>query len=187
MSNATPVARTPMHERKLQINSFVREDGLWDLEASLLDVKAYDFVKLSGKTHVAGTPVHDMLICVTVTEEGEIVEAKVKYGAAPYNDTCFAIESAYNALVGMHLLRGFRNAVRERFARVEGCTHMSELAVLLPTVFVQSLANRRNQKRTETQGKRPFQLEGCHALRLDSPAVKEFFPQWYQAKSANDN
>ena len=88
-----------MHERKVQINSFLRDDGLWDLEATLLDVKAYDFVKLSGATHTAGTPVHDMLICVTATEEGEIVEAKVKYGAAPYNSTCFAIESGIISLL----------------------------------------------------------------------------------------
>lgn len=187
MLNGSPIelARTPIHERKIQINSYLRDDDLWDLEATLLDVKAYDFPKKSGAIHFVGNAVHDMSICVTVTQEGEIVAAKAKYHAAPYDKTCFAIENAYNALIGLHLLRSFRQRVRERFARTRGCTHMSELIVLLPTVFVQSLAKARN-KRNESQGKRPFQLEGCYALRLGSPAVKEFFPQWYRADSAND-
>ncbi|MGO3746690.1 MAG: DUF2889 domain-containing protein, partial [Alcaligenes aquatilis] len=37
------IAREPMHTRTITVQSFAREDGLWDLEASLLDVKSYDF------------------------------------------------------------------------------------------------------------------------------------------------
>ena len=55
---------------------------------------------------------------------------------------------------------------------------MSELVILLPTVFVQSLSASRNRKEA-TSGKKPFQLEGCHALALTSPVVKEFYPDWY--------
>ncbi|WP_071058013.1 DUF2889 domain-containing protein [Pelistega sp. MC2] len=179
MSN---VQRTPIHHRKIDIHSFLREDGLWDLEATLVDVKAYDFTKANNTVMKAGDAVHDMTICITVTEDGEVVAAKASYVAAPYAEVCFSIQEAYQQLVGLHLLKGFRQKVKERFAKTQGCTHMSELTILLPTVFVQSLSKKRNQ-RNEDLGKRPFQLEGCHALRLDSDAVKEFYPKWYSSHS----
>lgn len=172
------INRTPIHTRKIQMESFLRDDGLWDLEATLLDVKAYDFTKKNGKVMHAGDAVHDMKICITVTEAGEIVAAQARYAAAPYEQSCYSISEAYQQLVGMHLLRGFRQKVKEKFAKTAGCTHMSELVVLLPTVFVQSLSKQRNQK-DQHLGRKPFQLEGCHALRLESEAVKEFYPEWY--------
>ena len=120
------------------MNSFLREDGLWELEATLLDVKAYDFPKRNGSIKVAGSPVHNMTICLLVSEDGEVRDARAHYDDAPYEQNCSAIEKAYKGLIGLHLLRNFRNAVKERFSRTSGCTHMSELVVLLPTVFVQS-------------------------------------------------
>ncbi|WKU18534.1 DUF2889 domain-containing protein [Advenella alkanexedens] len=172
------VSRKPVHTRKIEMNSFLREDGLWELEATLLDVKAYDFPKRNGSIKVAGSPVHNMTICLLVSEDGEVRDARAHYDDAPYEQNCSAIEKAYKGLIGLHLLRNFRNAVKERFSRTSGCTHMSELVVLLPTVFVQSLSVSRNRKEAQS-GKKPFQLEGCHALALTSPVVKEFYPEWY--------
>ena len=151
---------------------------MWELEATLLDVKAYDFPKRNGSIKVAGSPVHNMTICLLVAEDGEVRDARAHYDDAPYEQNCSAIEKAYKGLIGLHLLRNFRNAVKERFSRTSGCTHMSELVVLLPTVFVQSLSVSRNRKEAQS-GKKPFQLEGCHALALTSPVVKEFYPEWY--------
>lgn len=171
--------RTPVHTRKIQMDSFLRDDGMWDLEAILLDIKSYDFTKKNGRVVHAGDAVHDMKICITVTEAGDIVDAKASYVAAPYEQVCYSIQDAYKQLVGLHLLRGFRQKVKEKFTKTAGCTHMSELVALLPTVFVQSLSKQRNQK-DQNLGRKPFQLEGCHALRLDSEAVKEFYPEWYR-------
>ena len=178
MSFDSSVHRKPIHTRKIDMNSFLREDGLWELEATLLDVKAYDFSKRNGSIKVAGSPVHNMKICLLVSEDGEVLDVNAHYDDAPYDHVCMAIESAYKGLIGLHLLKNFRNSVKARYARTAGCTHMSELVVLLPTVFVQSLSMQRNQKEA-SRGKKPFQLEGCHALALTSPVVKEFYPEWY--------
>ncbi len=171
-------ARTPIHTRSITMDSFLREDGLWELEAHLVDVKAYDFPTKRGEIHRAGDPVHDMTIVLLVTQDGAITDVRARYEAAPYGAACTAIEEGYRGLIGLHLLRQFRAAVRERFGRVDGCTHMSELVVLLPTVFVQSLSAQRREQAEKT-GRKPFQLEGCHALALTSPVVKEFYPEWY--------
>lgn len=169
-----------MHTRSIKVNSFAREDGLWDLEAELVDVKAYDFDKLNGNVHPAGAPVHHMHLRITIDSDFTITDAVATYDIAPYDAHCMAISDDYKKLVGLNLLRKFRDTVRKRFSRTAGCTHMTELSYVLPTVAVQTMANRRREQRQEADtNTRPFQLEGCHALALSGPVVKEFYPTWF--------
>jgi hypothetical protein len=174
------VAREPLHTRSVRVCSYVREDGLWDLEAELIDDKAYDFSKKNGTVHPAGEPVHHMHLRITIDEQFSIINATAVYDAAPYGEICPAIAPDYRDLIGMNLLRNFRQKVKDHFGRTAGCTHMTELSYVLPTVAVQTMANVRRQALEADAAKRPFQLEGCHALRLDGPVVHEFYPQWYK-------
>ncbi|OZI59888.1 DUF2889 domain-containing protein [Bordetella genomosp. 11] len=171
------VSRTPLHTRSIRVQGYVREDGLWDIEAELIDVKAYDFVKHEGDTLHAGQPVHHMHLRITIDSDYTIVAAQAVYDAAPYGGHCTSIEDAYRDLVGMNLVRGFRQQVKTRFGRVAGCTHMSELALVLPTAAVQTMAGRRREN--PDPSKRPFQLDGCHALSTDGPVVLKYYPKWH--------
>ncbi|HEX7388370.1 MAG TPA: DUF2889 domain-containing protein [Castellaniella sp.] len=173
--SAPACSRQPLHTRTIRVHSYVREDGLFDIEAELVDVKAYDFVFQGGELHQAGEPVHDMHLRVTIDDKFTIRDAEVVYDAAPYGEFCSAIAPDYKALVGLNLLRQFRHEVRERFGRTAGCTHVTELTNVLPTVAVQTMAGRRH----EEPGKRPFQLDGCHALRVDGPVVQKYYPSWH--------
>lgn len=181
MSLPTPdVAREPMHTRTVTVNSFARNDGLWDLEAELIDIKAYDFTHRDGINHPAGAPVHHMHLRVTIDADFTITDAVAAYEAAPYGVKCSKITDDYTKLVGLNLLRKFRDAVRKRFMRTAGCTHMTELSYVLPTVAMQTMANQRNEQPLEqNETKRPFQLDGCHALRVTGPVVKALYPVWY--------
>lgn len=178
---APEVEREPLHTRTIRVDAFARADGQWDLEAELIDFKHYDFERKYG-VHKAGDPVHHMLLRVTFDADFTITAATAGYKAAPYGQHCMAIESAYQGLVGMNLLKGFRDTVKRRFGKVQGCTHMTELSYVLPTVAIQALSYRRRQQSdpgVEQEEERPFQLEGCHALRLSGPVAKEFYPKWY--------
>ena len=50
-----PAARTPLHKRRLTIDGFEREDGLYDIEGRIVDTKPYRFknrdrvINISGK------------------------------------------------------------------------------------------------------------------------------------------
>lgn len=178
---APEVDREPLHTRTVRVDAYARADGQCDLEAELVDIKHYDFpLRRSGTMHPAGKPVHHMHLRVTFDETFTITAAQASYDAAPYGESCSAIEPEYQNLVGMNLLKGFRDAVKRRFGRSAGCTHMTELSYVLPTVAVQSMAGRRRAAEASSDdGKRPFQLDGCHALRLDGQVVKEFYPKWY--------
>ena len=175
---APVLSRKPKHNRSIQVHSFEREDGLWDIEAELIDTKAYSFTKRNGTVQEMGQPIHHMHLRITIDTKFEILESVAVYDAAPFGESCKAISSAYQDLVGMNLLKSFRQQIKDRFGRTEGCTHMTELAAVLPTAAVQSMAG---QKRAEAEstGRKPFQLGGCYAWRTSGEVTKEHYPQWY--------
>jgi hypothetical protein len=179
---STPPIRRLVHRRSIDIECYAREDGLWDLQAELRDVKTRD-ITLSERNRPAGVPVHDMLLIVTIDSALNIVEARSHTLFSPYI-TCDDYDNAYRRLVGLNLLRGFRSAVRERLGGVLGCTHLTELTQVLPTAAIQGLAGLATIELPAAEPERPsqmpFQLNRCHALRLDGPAVAEFYPRWAQ-------
>ena len=85
-------------------------------------------------------------------------------------------------LIGLNLLKGFRQAVKERLSGIAGCTHLTELASVLPTAAIQAFAGdvlpTRDGQNEDDQAHAPFQLGRCHALRHDGPAVAQFYPRW---------
>ncbi|HTD02305.1 DUF2889 domain-containing protein, partial [Undibacterium sp.] len=83
-----------------------------------------------------------------------------------------------------------RQGVKERMSGVKGCTHLTELAQILPTAAVQAFAGEvidtRDGAGSSGQDQQPFQLDRCHALRLDGPAVAQYYPRWaIKPSSAN--
>ena len=174
--------RKLLHTRSVRVDAYERDDGLWDLDAEITDIKGYDFVREDGAEHKQGDPVHHMYLRVTIDQEFTITAAQAAYGAAPFDENCFSIAPAYQNLVGLNLLRRFRNEVKDRFGRVGGCTHITELSYLLPTVAVQCMAGRMREERARSgdqSDKKPFELDGCHALRSDGPIAAKYYPRWY--------
>ena len=132
-------ARRRVHARRIEIEGFLREDGLLDLDARLTDVKDQDYVIASG-LRKAGEPIHDLLLRVTFDTQFNIVDACAVSARVPYPGGCETITPAYRQLVGLNLVKGFRKTVGEMFADVRGCSHLSELLLSLPTAAIQTLA-----------------------------------------------
>ena len=59
------VSRERLHSRTVTFDGYRRRDGLFDIEAHLVDVKDHDFALLTG-IRPAGVPVHDMWVRVTI-------------------------------------------------------------------------------------------------------------------------
>lgn len=182
IESTAPVARKPLHKRSITIEVFEREDGLWDVEAQLIDTKAYSFPRKRGGEHPAGAPVHNMLLCITIDNTYTIINAQAQYMAAPYI-VCDAIASRYKQLIGLNLLRKFRYEVRALFAGSHGCTHMTELINVLPTAAIQGIASRTKPSISAAPATRPYHIGGCHAMRADGEVVREYYPQWYEDPS----
>jgi len=179
MSLPSPeTSRKHLHTRSIRVQAYERDDGLVDLDAELIDFKGYDFERTGGLTVKAGDYVHHMLLRITVDDAYTIVDAHADYAASPYL-TCATITPEYRDLIGMSLVKNFRGQVKARFGRTAGCTHMTELSLVLPTAAIQANAGRRRKQQAEDPTQRPFQLDGCHALSTKGPEVLRFYPQWY--------
>lgn len=179
--------RTPMHTRSVRIDAFRRDDGAWDLEAELCDVKPHDEVLQSG-VWPAGEPIHLMRLRVTVDAEFDVVDVVAVSDAVPYRGVCENIVADYRRMLGLNLLRGFRAGLRERLGGVAGCTHLTELAQFLPTAAVQAAAGDERRRRTMfgqgADAPRPFMIDRCHAWRSDGPVVERYEPRWHRPAEA---
>jgi hypothetical protein len=179
--------RRHVHTRSIRVDAYARDDGLWDLEATLVDTKSRDFPLATGM-RPAGEPVHEMTLRVTIDSRANIVAADAHSAWVPYPGYCDTIGPDYAKLVGLNLLQDFRRHVQGRLGGVHGCTHLTELAKVLPTAAMQAFAGEVYKTRDsayaghledETQ---PWQLDRCHALRTDGPAVMQYYPRWHQPK-----
>ncbi|OIQ81605.1 hypothetical protein GALL_366180 [mine drainage metagenome] len=165
------------HTRSIVLEGWKRDDGLWDIEARLTDLKDHDYPLASG-LRARGEAVHDMLVRLTIDTDFMIVDAVAAIDAVPYPG-CEAIAPAYRKLIGLNLTRGFRQRVGEMFGTVAGCSHLTELLSSLPTAAIQTFAG--EQRDTDIgDGTKPFQLDRCHALDTSGATVRRYYPRWYR-------
>lgn len=184
LPTAAPM-RQLKHRRSIDVQVYARGDGLWEVDAELIDVKTRD-VMLAGGMRPAGDPIHDMLLRIVIDERFNILEAGSSTRWMPYPGQCDEHEDAYARLVGLNLMKGFRHAVKLRLGGVLGCTHLTELTQVLPTAVVQAFAGDVLDTREDSASDQPpFQIDRCHALRGDGPVVREFYPRWYRAAAAS--
>lgn len=178
MPLSSPAPRKLRHTRAITVEAFARDDGLWDLDACIRDIKTHDIVLPSGP-RPGGLPVHDLKLRVTIDRDMNIVDAEAASDAVPYPGYCDTIGPAYKKLIGLSLLKHFRLHIKDRLSGVLGCTHLTELAQILPTVAIQAFADDAMEHRSAGDAaERPYELDRCHALRADGPAVEKYYPQW---------
>ena len=173
------VERELTHTRRVRYEGYKRADGLWDIEAHLLDTKNHDYQLKTGIRR-AGQPIHDMWIRITIDRRMTIVDAQASMDAVPYPGGCELIPPAYQKLVGLNLTRGFRKATWELLGSTRGCTHLTEMLAGLPTAAIQTFAGEMKEERED--GAKPFQLDHCHALETTTDTVKRWYPKWYVTK-----
>lgn len=170
------------HVRRVTYEVYRRDDGLWDVEGHLTDHRNGD-IELRDGVRKAGEALHSMWLRVTIDQEFNILQAVGNLEAVPYPGTCESIGPDYARLEGLNLMQGFRAEVRKRFGSTSRCTHINELAGMLPTAAVQGRTNR-DYKET---GEKPFPIDQCHAQRSDGEIVRLQYPKWYRAPIARPN
>lgn len=182
MPLSQPVPREEMHARRISCRGFRREDGLWDIEAELLDEKTHPMPNVERGHIPAGATIHGMKIRVTIDRAALIHEAEVAMDDVPFT-VCGAVAPDFKALKGLTIGPGFLRAVRERFGGTKGCTHVVDLLRPLAVVAWQTLL--------------PFSLEDgeeiasrafdtCHALAVDGPMVARHWPEFRRVPSGSE-
>jgi hypothetical protein len=135
MPLTTPAARERLHLRRVSYEGFRRDDGLFDIDAKLVDTKDYVYPLAAG-TRTPDEPVHVMHVRVTINTRFDVLDIDAATDEMPYPGQCNRITPEYKKLIGSNLLRGFRKSIAEQLGGVKGCTHLSELLSFLPTAAV---------------------------------------------------
>jgi hypothetical protein len=167
--------RESIHARTMSFVGFRRQDGLWDVDGHMTDIRQHDVLLKSGP-RAAGEPIHDMWIRLTFDVTGTIQDVLASTDAVPFPGSCGNITPTYANLVGKKVGAGFSKEVRSMFGGIRGCTHLTELLLAMATVVIQTLVGETQQLETE----RPFSLDGCHALNTNGDLVATFYPRWYR-------
>lgn len=171
------------HQRAIQVQAYARADGLWEVDAFVRDHKPRP-TRGPGGERPAGEPIHDLHLRIVVDTGFNIVASGAESRAMPYPGHCNDHGDRYAALAGLNLMRGFKRAVRERLGGVRGCTHLTELADVLPTAVVQAFAGEVFEVDPDSDTQ-PFQIDHCHALASDGDAVRLHYPRWFRQPGAN--
>lgn len=175
-----PVAREPIHTRRYNFEAFRRADGLWDIDARLVDTKAYAFENEHRGRIAPGEPLHGMWIRLTIDEDFVVRDIEAVTDHAPFA-ICPAITPNFKKIIGLSIAAGWRIKVREQLGGTEGCTHLVEMLGAMGTVAFQALYPVRARKESEQSDpkRRPPLLNSCHAFASDGPIVRKQWPDFY--------
>lgn len=180
------VNRRPMHLRRIEMQAFLRDDGLWDIEAHLQDEKPFAYVDPGRGRLKAGDPVHDIRVRLTVDDERVIRDVGIEMGSMPFG-TCHEVKDTLLPLIGERVGRGWRQILK-KIPRNRTCAHVHEVLVPMATVVHQGMALGRDPvgkvAMTPEPGlsEKPFFVDDCHSWRADGPVVAHFFPQFHRRR-----
>lgn len=176
------MARRLLHSRQVQCQGYEREDGLFEIEGSLLDTKGEDTDFPYG-TIVAGGVLHGMRLRMVIDRQLVIRSLQAFSDQAP-TPACGQVAAAYQALAGLRIGAGFKKQVAERVGGVNGCTHLTELLGPMATTAIQTLApvvQKRLRQRAavdpDFEMPQHWVVGTCHAYSPGSDAVRRI-SQW---------
>lgn len=179
MPLSAPATRRHRHTRTIELNGYEREDGLWDIEAHLVDTKGYPLQTHFRGELTPGEPVHDMWVRLTVDDTLTIQAVEAVTDRSPYPE-CPVAAASYQQLVGMRIASGWTDKVKARIDTTAGCTHLFELLRPLATAAIQTIFPLRMQN--DGKERRPMLLDSCHGWRAEGQAVREIYPKWHRPK-----
>ncbi|MDA8600938.1 DUF2889 domain-containing protein [Burkholderiaceae bacterium] len=181
MTLSTPSPRKHRHTRTIHAEGFLREDGLWDIEARMIDSKTYVYTEPYRGDREPGSAVHDMAIRLTMDSQLTITAIEVSMAATPY-PTCTQVAPNFQGLVGTTIGGGWRRVVNECVGATRGCTHVRELLFPMATVAFQTIKGWPEGAATVTKVAMPVEMaqsafvNGCYAWAADGDVVAEMYP-----------
>jgi hypothetical protein len=174
MSLEKPVERKMIHTRRVECVGYLREDGLWDIEGSIVDTKSYDY-DTSERIVVSGTPMHNMFLRLTLDDGLLIRDAVAHTEDAPFS-LCQQSNPLYRQLIGMRVMGdGFSRKVREMFRGTCGCTHITDLIGPVATTAYQTIATWLYEQNGRPAD--PRMLDICFSFDRDGEVVKRHFAE----------
>ena len=178
---SSPVKRKLTQTREITCTGYARDDGLWDIEAHMVDTKPFSVTHPKyGVSKPAGTPLHEMKIRITIDNEMLIHAAEAVTIYAPFSP-CAIPPTIFPKLKGLSFNKGWKKSVSERIGGTKGCTHLSELLGNMATVAYQTVASSDGfMAKLDKGGFRPFYIGTCYSYKESGPVVEKLYPDFYE-------
>jgi len=160
------------HSRTIQCTGYRRDDGLWDIEAHMVDTKSFAFPNQWRGEIQADEALHDMWLRLTVDKQLTIQAVEACIDDSPF-EICPKISQQFKQLQGIRIGMGWRYKINQVLGGVKGCTHLLELLTLIATVAFQTVQGdpQINQDAAPSDNVEHL-IDTCHALAENGEVIK---------------
>lgn len=181
--DSTPgVVRRALHTRRIEMTGYERDDGLYEVEARLLDTKTTLFKKSNGSSVDPGEPIHQMWIRLVYDEQMLVHDVLAGTEAAPYGE-CSNAPAALQKLRGLSMKAGWSQEVRTRLGGALGCTHLTQMLQPMASTAFQTLSQIRSSKPAPLDPSgRPYKIDSCWTYAAGREVVKQRWPQFARSE-----
>lgn len=178
--------RREIHHRVIDMKAYARTDGLYEVEARLVDRKPFAFQRLSNPEPIApGEPLHDLSIRLTLDERCVVQKIEASSDVTPHT-ICKGAESTLQVLVGERIAKGWSQKVKERLRGAASCTHLMEMLLPIATTALQGIYGaKRERGETIAPEEVPAKIDSCFAYAAHREVVQQLWPQHYRAQSSD--
>lgn len=166
----------------IHCKGFERDDGLWDIEATLTDTKTCNYSTHERGEIKADEPIHSMKLCVTLDLDMVIQDISVEMPYTPFQ-LCKSASNNMKNLIGLKIGSGWKREASKRIPKTDSCTHVMELLGPMSTTAYQTMHLAIEENENSKSGRKvPVILNQCHSLASDSAVVKVMWPEFYTGK-----
>ena len=174
MSLSDPTSRRLSHKRTITLDGFARDDGHYDIEAEMKDVKNYDFPNQARGEIKKDEPLHHMKVRITLSEEMEIMAAEAVTLAGPYLECPHGADNIRH-LIGHKIQPGWKKIVARAIGGREGCTHITELMGPVATVAFQTIYAEKAKRQREAQKAQSGQADDAQQMAIASTLLNSCY------------
>lgn len=172
------------HTRQITCRAYRRTDGLWEIEASVVDEKAEEVGFRSRPPVHPGEFMHRMTIGFLIDFDYALRDVRARTLNAPW-PACAEAPDVYRRLTGLRIGPGFRRAVLERVGGEQGCTHITDLVTQVANTYMQATWPERVARQSAIDpdprhwsDRRAVEFVGeCHAWRRDGETLRREYPE----------
>lgn len=169
----------PLHSRKIEVRTFPVEGGRVVVEGRLADERLVGIYRAWETNPRPAGPVHGM--CVRFLVGGyplTILDAEAEMPIVP-TPLCARARESVRKLIGEKIISGYSERVRDIIGGINGCAHLTHLAVVMGpaavhgfwTLFAQH-ARPRPASLEEVEGL-DYILNSCHLWTPDGHFMEE--------------
>lgn len=174
-----PTPRRKIHNPVNDMQAWAREDGLFDVEAWLVDTKPFAFIRfISSEPWPANTPSHDLSIRLSVDRDFVVREVDVATDATPFG-VCKQAGPTLDALIGERIARAWSKRVKELLHGAASCTHLMEMLIPMGTTALQGIRALKNEAKMNPAD-HVHKVDTCFAYGASREVEWQFWPDRYK-------